>query len=177
MSEVVKKRIAMKNVAKVMREVGYNKKNVDSKSGSNIEDQLAQANENAKSMPTMADAVNRAMDAVTPKVDAPIVLPKDETDTLVDVAPKGSKSKDVKKVEPKVVKKKEKSRVEPVEDLVDEEDDIREPKLVVIDMSTLRTEVTFTGEGWKLLDIKLAYAAMVRAFRIKIRDEYRKGIK
>ena len=173
MSEVVKKRIAMKNVAKVMREVGYNKKNVDSKSGSNIEDQLAQANENAKSMPTMADAVNRAMDAVTPKVEALVKVPI----KVEPKEPKGSKSKDVKKAEPKVVKKKEKPRVEPVEDLVDEEDDILEPKLVVIDMSTLRTEVTFTGGGWKLLDIKLAYAAMVRAFRIKIRDEYRKEIK
>jgi len=173
MTRVVKKNIKMKDVAKVMRDVGYNKTNVDSKSGSNIEDQLAQANENAKSVPTMADAINRAVEVVTPKVDVPIELPKGvvvgASLNPVKAEPKGSKGKDVEK-------KKEKPKVEPVEDLVDKEDDIREPKLVVIDMTTLLTEVTFTGEGWKILDIKLAYAAMVRAFRIKIRDEYRKGI-
>lgn len=158
--EVVKEKIARKDVAKVMREVGYNKTSVEGKGGSNIESQLAEANENAKSLPTMADAINKAMDRVTPGVAPPVILPKK------DVSAKVAKEKVVKK-EP--VKEPTKAPVE--------EDDIQEPKLIVIDMTNLRTEVTFTGEGWKILDIKLAYAAMVRGFRIKIRDEYRKGIK
>ena len=156
--EVVKKRIAKRDVAKVMREVGYNKKNMDSKSGSNIEDQLAIANESAKSAPTMADAINRAMDTVTPKVETPIVLPKSKEE------PKGSKSKAVEKL-------KEKHK-EPVE-----KEKPGGKKTVLIDMTTLRVKVTFVGGGWKPLDIKIANNELIKAFRIKIRDEYRKGIK
>lgn len=151
--EVVKKRIARRDVAKVMRDVGYNKKDLDSKSGSNIEDQLAEANENAKSAPTMADAVNRAVANVTP-VDAPVKVP-------VKVEPKGSKSKAVEKL-----KEKHKEPEEP-----------KGPKKVTIDMTTLRTKVTFVGGEWKPLDIKIANIELIKAFRIKIRDEYRKGKK
>ena len=152
--EVIKKRIARKDVAKVMREVGYNKKNIDSKSGSNIEDQLAIANESAKSAPTMADAINRAVASVAPVATPPIVLPKEE--------PKGSKSKAVEKL-------KEKHK-EPVKEAKP-----KGPKTVTIDMTTLRVKVTFVGGGWKPLDIKIANNELIKAFRIKIRDEYRKG--
>ena len=153
--EIVKKRIARRDVAKVMREVGYNKTTTENKGGSNIEDQLAAANENAKGAPTMADAINRAVEAVAPPVEAPVKVP-------IKVEPKGSKSKDVEKL-------KEKHK-EPVK-----EEKPGGKKTILIDMSTLRTKVTFTGTGWKPLDIKLANAELIKAFRIKIRNEYRKG--
>ena len=153
--EVVKKRIARRDVAKVMREVGYNKTSVDGKGGSNIEDQLAQANEGAKSAPTMADAINRAVASVSPPTEAPIKVP-------IKVEPKGSASIAVEKL-------KEKHK-EPVK-----EAKLRGPKKVTIDMTTLRVKVTFVGEGWKPLDIKIANNELIKAFRIKIRDEYRKG--
>lgn len=165
--EVIKKRIAKKDVAKVMREVGYNKKNIDSKSGSNIEDQLAIANENAKGAPTMADAINRAVANVSPPPTTPIVLPPGEpkvgavTPDPVEEVPKGSKSKAVKKLKEKHKEPEKPSQV----------------KKVTIDMTTLKTKVTFVGKGWKPLDIKIANNELIKAFRIKIRDEYRKGIK
>jgi hypothetical protein len=155
--EVVKKDIRLKDVAKVMREVGYNKTSVAGKGGSNMEDQLAKANENAKSAPTMADAINRAVTAVAPPVEAPIKVP-------IKIEPKGSKSKAVEKL-------KEKHK-EPVK-----EEEPKGPKKVTIDMTTLGTKVTFVGRGWKPLDIKIANTELIKAFRIKIRDEYRKGIK
>ena len=156
MVEIIKKNIPIKDVAKVMREVGYNKTSIEGKGGSNIEDQLAVANENAKSAPTMADAINRAVESVSPTTKEPIVLPSS--------GPKGSKSKAVEKL-------KEKHK-EPVK-----EEKPGGKKTVLIDMTTLRTKVTFTGKGWKPLDIKLANNELIKAFRIKIRDEYRKGIK
>lgn len=160
--EVVKKNIKLKDVAKVMREVGYNKTTVAGKGGSNIEDQLAQANENAKGAPTMADAINRAVASVSP---APVKLP-DVGASLnpVKAKPKGSKSKAVEKL-------KEKHK-EPAK-----EEKPKGPKKVTIDMTTLKTKVTFVGKGWKPLDIKIANNELIKAFRIKIRDEYRKGIK
>jgi len=159
MSEVVKKRIARRDVAKVMREVGYNKKSLDSKSGSNIEDQLAAANENAKGAPTMADAVNRAIANIAPPKEAPVKVPvKTEPEEG-----KGSKSKAVERLKEKhAPEKKEKPKG---------------PKKVTIDMTTLKTKVTFVGSGWKPLDIKIANNELIKAFRIKIRDEYRKGKK
>ena len=154
--EVIKKRIARKDVAKVMKEVGYNKKSLDSKSGSNIEDQLAQANENAKGAPTMADAINRAVTAVAPQDKTTAVAPKEEF--------KGSKSKAVEKL-------KEKHKEPPKKETP------KGPKKVTIDMTTLKTKVTFVGEGWRPLDIKIANNELIKAFRIKILKEYRKGIK
>lgn len=157
--EVIKKRIAQRDVAKVMREVGYNKVSVDDGRSSGMnEEQLAEANEAARSAPTMADAVNRAMSAVTPTVDAPIKVPiKMEPEES-----KGSKSVAVEKLKEKHAPKKE-----------------EKPgaiKKVTIDMTTMRTQVTFVGTGWKPLDIKIANNELIKAFRIKIRDEYRKGI-
>ena len=156
--EVVKKDIKLKDVAKVMREVGYNKTSVKNKGGSNIEDQLAQANENAKGAPTMADAINRAVSAVAPPTTSPIVLPKTKEE------PKGSKSKAVEKL-------KEKHKAEAPK----KEEKPKGPKKVTIDMTTLRTKVTFVGKGWKPLDIKIANNELIKAYRIKVRDEYRKG--
>lgn len=157
--DIVRTNIKLKDVSKVMREVGYNKTNIDSKRGSNIEDQLARANENAKSVPTMADAVNRAVAAVTPPVEAPIKVPVNAESEK----PKGSKSKAVKKLKEKHAPKKEEKP--------------KGPKKVIIDMTTLKVKVTFVGTGWIPQDIKMANAELIRAFRIKIRDEYRKGIK
>lgn len=149
--EVVKKRIARKDVAKVMREVGYNKTSVANKGGSNIEDQLAIANESAKGAPTMADAINRAVASVAPPVDVPVKIELEE--------PKGSKSKAVKKL-----KEKHEAPEKP-----------KGPKKVTIDMTTLKTKVTFVGEGWIPQDIKIANAELIRAFRRKVLEEYRKG--
>jgi len=161
--EVIKKRIAQRDVAKVMSEVGYNKTNIDGgRSGGMNEEQLAEANEAARSAPTMADAVNRAMSAVTPTVDAPIKVPiKSEP---VKEEPKGSKSKAVEKLQEKHAPKKEEEKPGDV-------------KKVTIDMTTLRTKVTFVGTGWIPLDIRIANDELIKAFRIKIRDEYRKEIK
>jgi len=159
--EVIKKRIAQRDVAKVMREVGYNKVSVDGgRSGGVNEEQLAEANEAARSAPTMADAVNRAIEAVTPSAQTPITLPK------------------IKEKESKVVENKEPAKKKPEVKLAPKEEE--KPgavKKVTIDMTTLRTEVTFVGPGWKPLDIRIANDELIKAFRIKIRDEYRKGIK
>lgn len=158
--EVIKTDIPMKDVTKVMREVGYNKKdNVpNSGAGATPTDQLAEAENRPKK--SMADAVNRSMSSVAPVVapTAPTVLPK------VKEEPKGSKSKAVEKL-------KEKHKEPPKKEKPGEK------KTILVDMSTLRTKVTFTGEGWKPLDIKIANNEIIKAFRIKIRDEYRKGIK
>jgi hypothetical protein len=102
-----------------------------------------------KSAGSLEDAISAEHKKLDPK--APIVdKPKPEQ--------KGSKSKEVEKIKAK--------HTEP-----------KGPKTVLIDMTTINTDVTFTGSGWKALDIKLATAALIRAFRIKIRDEYRKGNK
>ena len=50
-------------------------------------------------------------------------------------------------------------------------------KAVTIDLSDIYVDVKFVGGGWKPLDIKLANAALIRAFKVMIRDAYRKGIK
>ncbi len=166
--EVIKKRIARKDVAKVMKEVGYNKKSLDSKSGSNIEDQLAVANENAKSAPTMADAINKAVKSVTP-VDGVQLSSQSVIDNTPIVLPKTTSAS---KVEPKSVKS------EPVEKSKEEHKEPEKPKgpkKVTIDMTTPRTKVTFVGIGWTILNIKIANHELIKALKIKIRDEYRKG--
>ena len=50
-------------------------------------------------------------------------------------------------------------------------------KTVTIDLSDVNIDVKFIGEGWKASDIKLSNATLIRAFKIKIRDAYRKGNK
>ena len=155
----------MKDVAKVMREVGYNTK--DPARRSSIADQIAEAE--ARPKKTMDDAINAAMAKIAPSREsrASIVLPK-STPTVKEAE---KIVKDLKSPVPSVaVKAAEKvlTNVEPV---------LGEMKTILVDMSELRTEVTFTETGWCIRDIKIAYMELVRAFNIKIRGEYRKGIK
>ena len=50
-------------------------------------------------------------------------------------------------------------------------------KTIYVNLSSARPEVTFTGEGWCALDIKLSYAAIVRKFKENQRELYRKEYK
>ena len=50
-------------------------------------------------------------------------------------------------------------------------------KTVKVEMTVPRPKVTFTGEGWCAVDVKLAYAAVVRGFREMQRELYRKEYK
>jgi len=50
------------------------------------------------------------------------------------------------------------------------------PKTIFVEMGVV-PEVTFTGEGWCAVDIKLAYAAIVRKFKENLRELYRKEYK
>ena len=50
-------------------------------------------------------------------------------------------------------------------------------KTVTVEMTAPRPKVTFTGEGWCAVDVKLAYAAVVRGFREMQRELYRKEYK
>ena len=50
-------------------------------------------------------------------------------------------------------------------------------KTVYVEMTVPRPKVTFTGEDWCAMDIKLAYAAIVRGFREMQRELYRKEYK
>ena len=52
-----------------------------------------------------------------------------------------------------------------------------ERKTVLVEMTRGMPKVTFTGEGWCAVDIKLAYAAIVRKFRENQRELYRKEYK
>lgn len=161
--EVIKKNIPMKDVAKVMREVGYNTK--DPARRSSVADQIAQAE--ARPKKTMDDAINAAMAKIAPSREsrASIVLPK------------STPVKEIKKIEPKPVEVKKEPEPKIVKEVKVETPVLGEMKTILVDMSELRTEVTFTGTGWCIRDIKIAYMEIVRAFNIKIRGEYRKGIK
>ena len=50
-------------------------------------------------------------------------------------------------------------------------------KTVFVEMTVPRPKVTFTGEGWCAVDVKLAYASIVRSFREMQRELYRKEYK
>lgn len=52
-----------------------------------------------------------------------------------------------------------------------------EPKTILVEMTPTVPKVTFTGEGWCAMDIKLAHAAVVRKFRVNLRELYRKEYK
>jgi len=150
--EVIKTNIPLKDVAKVMREVGYNKSEPGTRSSA-IADQIAEAE--ARPKKTLDDAINASMAKITPNKSS-VVLPKSVPVKPVPVA------KVVEK--PKVVLK------EPVrKDKVE--------KTVTINMSLPETKITFVGPGWIPMDIRRANIELVRAFKMKIRDEYRKGIK
>ena len=50
----------------------------------------------------------------------------------------------------------------------------KESKTLTVNLTSVRPEVTFTGEGWCAMDIKLSYAAIVRKFKENQRELYRK---
>ena len=50
-------------------------------------------------------------------------------------------------------------------------------KSITVEMIAPRPQVTFTGEGWCAVDIKMAYAAIKRGFREMQRELYRKEYK
>jgi len=154
--EVIKTNIPMKDVAKVMREVGYNKSEPGTRSSA-IAAQIAEAE--ARPKKTLDDAINASMAKITPNKPS-VVLPK---------------SVPVKKVEPEI--EIDELEVEAAPKVPITEVHLGEPKTVTIDMTTIETKVTFTGPGWIIRDIKIAYMELIKAFQIKIRDEYRKGIK
>ena len=164
--EILKTNIPMKDVGKVMREVGYNTK--DPNKHSAIADQITEAE--ARPKRTMDDAINASMAKIAPSRDS-VVLPK------------SAPVKEVKKIEPKPVVKSVVTKKEPELEIDDVEvakptkEEPKEMKSILVDMTDIRTEVYFTGTGWCIRDIKIAYMAIVKAVTIKIRDEYRKGIK
>jgi hypothetical protein len=158
--EIIKTNIPMKDVSKVMKEVGYNVATPNKSSA--IAEQLAEAN--ARPQKSMGDVINRAMEKVTLRktgaVAVPISLPKTE-------APKPIANPIAKPVIKVVEKPKELLKTDGKE----------ERKTVTIDMTTINTAVSFTGKGWTVKNIRMAYNSLVKAFRIKIREEYRKGTK
>ena len=99
--------------------------------------------------------------ATAPKVVSPGLdtVPKTDIGAIV-------KAKH-KELEPK---KEEKSKVKVPPKVIS-------GKKIVIDLSTVNIDVKFTGTEWRPMDIKMANAALIRAFKIKVRDEYRRGIK
>jgi len=158
--EIIKTNIPMRDVAKVMKEVGYNVSTPNK--GSAIAEQLAEAN--ARPQKSMGDAINRAMEKIavrkTGAVTVPMSIPKTE-------APKPVTKPITKPVVKAVGKLRELSKTDGKE----------ERKTVTIDMTTINTTVSFTGKGWVAKDIRMAYNSLVKAFRIKIREEYRRGTK
>ena len=158
--EIIKTNIPMRDVAKVMKEVGYNVSTPNK--GSAIAEQLAEAN--ARPQKSMGDAINRAMEKIavrkTGAVTVPMSIPKTE-------APKPVAKPVTKPVVKAVGKLRELSKTDGKE----------ERKTVTIDMTTINTTVSFTGKGWIAKDIRMAYNSLVKAFRIKIREEYRRGTK
>lgn len=50
-------------------------------------------------------------------------------------------------------------------------------KTVKVEMTVPKPKVTFTGEGWCAVDVKSAYASIVRGFREMQRELYRKEYK
>ena len=54
----------------------------------------------------------------------------------------------------------------------------KEPmKSITVVLTPGLPEVTFTGNGWCAVDIKLCYAAIVRKFKENLRELYRKEYK
>ena len=159
--EVVKTNIPLRDVSKVMREVGYNVSTPNRNSA--IADQISEAE--ARPKKTLDDVINASMAKITPTRSA-VVLPKSAPVKLASVVQE--KKKDIKDSDELLPTK-----------LID--DDLNfieeEKKTVLIDMSLPETKITFTGPGWIPRDINRINLELVRAFKMKIRDEYRKGIK
>ena len=97
-------------------------------------------------------AAHKKLDPKAPIVGEPVVKEAEK------VEEKGSKSKEIEKLKEK--------HAEP-----------KGPKSVTIDLTKVNISVKFVGKDWRPMDIKLANAALIRAFRVKIRDAYRKGTK
>lgn len=167
--EIIKTNIRPKDVAKVMKEVGYNVPTTNKSSA--IAEQLAEANKRPQK--SMNDAINAAMTRITPRKEAvavPITIPRKEVTKPVTTVKEAEKLvEDLKSKTPSVAVTAAKKIMEEVGP--------KERKTVLIDMSTINTKVTFTGSGWTIKDIRIASACLIRALRIKIREEYRKGIK
>ena len=158
--EIIKTNIPMRDVAKVMKEVGYNVSTPNK--GSAIAEQLAEAN--ARPQKSMGDAINRAMEKIAVRKTGAVTIPMSIPKTG---APKPVTKPVVKAVVKAVGKLRELSKTDGKE----------ERKTVTIDMTTINTTVSFTGKGWVAKDIRMAYNSLVKAFRIKIREEYRRGTK
>ena len=158
--EIIKTNIPMRDVAKVMKEVGYNVSTPNK--GSAIAEQLAEAN--ARPQKSMSDAINRAMEKIAVRKTGAVTIPMSIPKTG---APKPVTKPVAKPVVKAVGKLRELSKTDGKE----------ERKTVTIDMTTINTTVSFTGKGWVAKDIRMAYNSLVKAFRIKIREEYRRGTK
>jgi len=158
--EIIKTNIPMRDVAKVMKEVGYNVSTPNK--GSAIAEQLAEAN--ARPQKSMGDAINRAMEKIAVRKTGAVTIPMSIPKTG---APKPVTKPVTKPVVKAVGKLRELSKTDGKE----------ERKTVTIDMTTINTTVSFTGKGWVAKDIRMAYNSLVKAFRIKIREEYRRGTK
>ena len=165
--EYVKTNIKPSEVKKVMKEVGYDK--ASPTQHSSIADQLAEAN--ARPQKSMADAINKAMEKVVArKNDIPVPVP------VIKIT---QKKPDIKAaleslddIEVPVLSEKA------TEDNLEEENvQFKELKTVTIDMTDSITKIKFTGDSWIPMDIRRAGMELIRAFKIKIRDEYRKGTK
>ena len=52
-----------------------------------------------------------------------------------------------------------------------------EKKSIAVVLTPGLPEVTFTGNGWCAVDIKMCYAAIVRKFKENLRELYRKEYK
>ena len=161
--EVIKTNIPLKDVAKVMREVGYNKSEPGTRSSA-IADQIAEAE--ARPKKTLDDAINASMAKITPDRSA-VVLPKSAATKVTTVKEAEKVVKDLKSTVSGVAVKAAKKVL----------DQAPVKKTVTIDMSLPETKITFVGPGWIPMDIRRANIELVRAFKMKIRDEYRKGIK
>ena len=158
--EIIKTNIPMRDVAKVMKEVGYNVSTPNK--GSAIAEQLAEAN--ARPQKSMGDAINRAMEKIAGRKTGAVTIP-------MSIPKTGAPKPVTKPVAKPVVKAVEKLRE------LSKTDGKEERKTVTIDMTTINTTVSFTGKGWVAKDIRMAYNSLVKAFRIKIREEYRRGTK
>jgi len=158
--EIIKTNIPMRDVAKVMKEVGYNVSTPNK--GSAIAEQLAEAN--ARPQKSMGDAINRAMEKIAVRKTGAVTVPMSIPKTGV---PKPVTKPVAKPVVKAVGKLRELSKTDGKE----------ERKTVTIDMTTINTTVSFTGKGWVAKNIRMAYNSLVKAFRIKIREEYRRGTK
>ena len=170
--DVILTGIAPEDLIKVQREVGYNKvvaKPPDSG--------LAE-----REMPEKRGSIDTAINASMNKLDPKYVpkelpyVPRKLGSNKKIVAPVMSVDDAIASVSPTSVNtdlsKEEASIVSKALDVSEPE-----PKMILVEFIDRKIDVTFTGKGWKILDIKLAYMSLIKGIRLKIRDEYREGNK